>query len=484
MPLSQSEASSIDFVSVVGNSLSGKTSLNAKLLSRNAVSEEIHDVPPSPRPSVQRTKARSLSESSYADGQLRGILKRRQRRASECHSIGEKLSTSNEFTTDFSTDSEDSPREPCAKTVRFSDRIQQQTFRMDSCILGRRAKNRKKAEKRKRANARRFSEGESTDGDEGVDTSLHKSLDSLTIKEEEEEHTEVVTLAETTNEGERKSKKARRRKNKKIQREESFNSRTSDEEENYGTKPLQKRGKKTKFVQKADRTKAGSFHCDSDSGTSICDYLPDMASALSSAEEPFDFLFKIVVIGDVGVGKTCVVHRFTTGGYVERHGNTIGVDFSMKTIMIDGKRVKLQIWDTAGQERFRTITQSYYRSANGVMLMYDVTKRATFLNLQRWIDEVRKYTASQVSVILIGNKCDMEGLREVEANEALALQDQCPEILSVLEVSAKDNTRVDDCFVTLAKELKDQYDGCSVQAKEAAETVAIGSSSTVSKCCS
>lgn len=86
------------------------------------------------------------------------------------------------------------------------------------------------------------------------------------------------------------------------------------------------------------------------------------------AEEQFDFLFKIVLIGDCGTGKTCIVQRFKTGNYIERHGNTIGVDFSMKTITVDGKQVKLQIWDTAGQERFRTITQSYYRSANGVII--------------------------------------------------------------------------------------------------------------------
>lgn len=106
-------------------------------------------------------------------------------------------------------------------------------------------------------------------------------------------------------------------------------------------------------------------------------------------DDTFDFLFKVVLIGDCGTGKTCVVQRFKTGNFIERHGNTIGVDFSMKTINIDSKRVKvtaagalirtktcayrtfsfqIQIWDTAGQERFRTITQSYYRSANGVII--------------------------------------------------------------------------------------------------------------------
>jgi len=85
-------------------------------------------------------------------------------------------------------------------------------------------------------------------------------------------------------------------------------------------------------------------------------------------DEVFDYLFKIVVVGDCGIGKTSLVQRFKSGMFTERYTNTIGVDFAMKTVLIDGKRIKLQIWDTAGQERFRTITQSYYRSANGVLL--------------------------------------------------------------------------------------------------------------------
>ncbi|CAL1267641.1 unnamed protein product [Larinioides sclopetarius] len=119
-------------------------------------------------------------------------------------------------------------------------------------------------------------------------------------------------------------------------------------------------------------------------------------------DEPFDYLFKIVMIGDCGVGKTCVVQRFKSGTYVERHGNTIGVDFAMRTLTINKKRVKLQIWDTAGQERFRTITQSYYRSAHGVIMAYDITKHASFLHLPQWVDELRNYTQSDVPLVLIG----------------------------------------------------------------------------------
>uniref|UniRef100_A0A8C4MBU3 RAB43, member RAS onco family n=1 Tax=Equus asinus TaxID=9793 RepID=A0A8C4MBU3_EQUAS len=118
-------------------------------------------------------------------------------------------------------------------------------------------------------------------------------------------------------------------------------------------------------------------------------------------DEQYDFLFKLVLVGDASVGKTCVVQRFKTGAFSERQGSTIGVDFTMKTLEIQGKRVKLQIWDTAGQERFRTITQSYYRSANGAILAYDITKRSSFLSVPHWIEDVRKYAGSNIVQLLI-----------------------------------------------------------------------------------
>nr|CAD7429704.1 unnamed protein product [Timema monikensis] len=207
-------------------------------------------------------------------------------------------------------------------------------------------------------------------------------------------------------------------------------------------------------------------------------------NSTAQGDEAFDFLFKIVLIGDCGAGKTCVVQRFKSGTFVERHGNTIGVDFSMKNVMVDGKKVKLQIWDTAGQERFRTITQSYYRSANGVIIVYDITKRSSFLSLQRWIEEVRRYTASNVILVLIGNKCDLETLREVEFAEAEAMCEYIPEILFVLETSAKENTNVEDAFMCLATELKRRHDGNAFCDESNTDTVRLGESRTVSRCSS
>uniref|UniRef100_A0A1B6JZ11 Ras-related protein Rab-43 n=1 Tax=Homalodisca liturata TaxID=320908 RepID=A0A1B6JZ11_9HEMI len=204
----------------------------------------------------------------------------------------------------------------------------------------------------------------------------------------------------------------------------------------------------------------------------------------SSSEDSFDFLFKIVLIGDCGTGKTCVVQRFKSGTFIERHGNTIGVDFSMKTVTVDGKKVKLQIWDTAGQERFRTITQSYYRSANGVIIVYDITKRSSFLGLQRWIEEVRRYTASNVMLVLIGNKCDLETLREVEFAEAEAMCEYIPEILYVMETSARENTNVEHAFMCLATELKRRHDHNGYMENSPGDTVKLGESKVVKRCSS
>ncbi|XP_014663441.1 PREDICTED: ras-related protein Rab-43-like isoform X2 [Priapulus caudatus] len=200
-------------------------------------------------------------------------------------------------------------------------------------------------------------------------------------------------------------------------------------------------------------------------------------SSTYDSDENFDYLFKIVLIGDAGVGKTCVVQRFKTGVFTERHGSTIGVDFTMKTLVLDGKRVKLQVWDTAGQERFRTITQSYYRSANGVIIAYDITKRDTFNNIERWLADVSRYAGTNIEKVLIGNKSDLANLREVDPEEAYYLAEQHG-MLATMETSAKDATNIEDAFVSLARVLKENY--AKVALEEHAQGIVITSGSNVS----
>ncbi|UMM29463.1 hypothetical protein L5515_011811 [Caenorhabditis briggsae] len=205
------------------------------------------------------------------------------------------------------------------------------------------------------------------------------------------------------------------------------------------------------------------------------------------SDDGFDYLFKIVLVGDMGVGKTCVVQRFRSGNFVDRQGTTIGVDFTMKTLNVDGKRVKLQIWDTGGQERFRTITQSYYRSANGIVLCYDITCKQSFGSLQRWIDDVSKFAAPNVAKLLIGTKCDLEDQRAIETEEAELLQ-RANGMFEMLETSAKNDINVDNAFLELATILKRQYDQGVVE-QGASGTFQLGSGGTTSinspwqRCC-
>ncbi|XP_055040716.1 ras-related protein Rab-43 isoform X2 [Misgurnus anguillicaudatus] len=176
---------------------------------------------------------------------------------------------------------------------------------------------------------------------------------------------------------------------------------------------------------------------------------------LQESDDSYDFVFKIVLVGDVGVGKTCVVQRFKTGIFMEKQGSTIGVDFTMKTLEIQGKRVKvsaLQIWDTAGQERFRTITQSYYRSANGAIITYDITKRSSFMSVPKWMEDVKKYGGSNIVPLLIGNKSDLTDLREVPSEDAQTMAHQL-DFVTAIETSAKDSSNVEEAFNKMATEL-------------------------------
>ncbi|XP_029318059.1 ras-related protein Rab-19-like [Cottoperca gobio] len=181
-------------------------------------------------------------------------------------------------------------------------------------------------------------------------------------------------------------------------------------------------------------------------------------------DESFDFLFKIILIGDSNVGKTCLVQNFKSGIFSERQQNTIGVDFTVRTVDIEGKRVKMQVWDTAGQERFRTITQSYYRSAHGAIIAYDITRQPTFDSVTHWIKEVELYGATNVVLVLIGNKCDLEQERQVKFEEACNLSKE-RDILAALETSAKESQNVEEAFTMMARELLSR-NGLNVQQED------------------
>ncbi|KAJ1418926.1 Small GTPase superfamily [Sesbania bispinosa] len=177
-------------------------------------------------------------------------------------------------------------------------------------------------------------------------------------------------------------------------------------------------------------------------------------SSSSGQSGGYDLSFKILLIGDSGVGKSSLLVSFISSS-VEDLSPTIGVDFKIKMLTVGGKKLKLTIWDTAGQERFRTLTSSYYRGAQGIILVYDVTRRETFTNLSEvWSKELELYSTNQDCVkMLVGNKVDRDSERAVSREEGLALAKELGCLL--LECSAKTRENVEQCFEELA--LKVQF---------------------------
>merc|ERR1712063_239660 len=122
----------------------------------------------------------------------------------------------------------------------------------------------------------------------------------------------------------------------------------------------------------------------------------------------YAYLFKYIIIGDTGVGKSCLLLQFTDKRFQPVHDLTIGVEFGARMISVENKQIKLQIWDTAGQESFRSITRSYYRGACGALLVYDISRRDTFNHLTKWLEEARANANANMAIMLIGNKCDLD----------------------------------------------------------------------------
>jgi len=175
------------------------------------------------------------------------------------------------------------------------------------------------------------------------------------------------------------------------------------------------------------------------------------------AKKTYDLLFKLLLIGDSGVGKTCILFRFSDDAFNTTFISTIGIDFKIKTIELRGKKIKLQIWDTAGQERFHTITTSYYRGAMGIMLVYDITNQKSFENIAKWLRNINEHANEDVEKMILGNKCDMEESRVVakERGEAIAMEHG----INFLETSAKNNINIERAFHELAEAILNKTPG-------------------------
>jgi len=181
-------------------------------------------------------------------------------------------------------------------------------------------------------------------------------------------------------------------------------------------------------------------------------FYTEQSGRTSAMAQEYDYVFKLVLIGDSGVGKSCLLLRFADDTYTESHISTIGVDFKIRTIQLEGKTIKLQIWDTAGQERFRTITSSYYRGAHGIIVVYDTTDADSFEHVKTWLHEIDRYASENVNKLLVGNKSDLTSKRQVEFDTAKEFADSVS--ITFLETSAKNATNVEGAFMEMASEIK------------------------------
>ncbi|XP_017464675.1 PREDICTED: ras-related protein Rab-35 [Rhagoletis zephyria] len=196
----------------------------------------------------------------------------------------------------------------------------------------------------------------------------------------------------------------------------------------------------------------------------------------------FDHLFKLLIIGDSGVGKSSLLIRFSDDTFAGTYITTIGVDFKIRTVVIDGLRIKLQIWDTAGQERFRTITSTYYRGTHGVIIVYDVTNGESFANVRRWLDEIQN-NCDVVNKVLVGNKNDDPDRKVVITEDAQRFARQME--IELFETSAKDNINVEEMFLAITRQvLQHKLRNAQNEQQKDSITLKQAKNKRKSKCCS
>ena len=177
---------------------------------------------------------------------------------------------------------------------------------------------------------------------------------------------------------------------------------------------------------------------------------------MTEQSENKELLYKILLLGDSSVGKTCFLMRYTDNTYQEIHMSTIGIDNKFKDVELeDGKKVKIQIWDTAGQDRFRSITRNYYKGANGIVLIFDVTNKKSYENVKNWVKQIKEEVSSRVTIILVANKIDDVNHRIVTKEEGEKIANECG--LMFFECSAKTGENIEHAFNELVKKTVENY---------------------------
>jgi Ras-related protein Rab-1A len=166
----------------------------------------------------------------------------------------------------------------------------------------------------------------------------------------------------------------------------------------------------------------------------------------------YDKIYKVLLLGDSSVGKTCFMSRYVDDVFEYHHISTIGLDYRLKTMKIGNDNIKIQIWDTAGQDRFKSITKTYFKGANGVLLLYDITNPNSFRNIKNWLEQIKENTNNGLIIVLIGNKSDLEAERQVSYDEGKELAEEY-KIKFFAESSVKMNVNVKESFEMLFNEL-------------------------------
>jgi small GTP-binding protein len=170
----------------------------------------------------------------------------------------------------------------------------------------------------------------------------------------------------------------------------------------------------------------------------------------------YDKVYKVLLLGDSSVGKTCFMSRYVDDRFEHTHISTIGLDYRLKTMKIGNDNIKIQIWDTAGQDRFKSITRTYFKGANGVLLLYDITSMNSFRNIKNWLDQIKENTSDKLVVVLVGNKCDLDSERQISVDDGKQLAEHYG-IKFFFETSVKKNINVNECFEVLFKELHKDF---------------------------
>lgn len=167
--------------------------------------------------------------------------------------------------------------------------------------------------------------------------------------------------------------------------------------------------------------------------------------------EEYDYLFKILLVGDEGSGKTSILTRYINDSFAEDLSTTVGVDFDIRTVNHSGDAIRLQIWDTAGQERFHTIVSSYYRGAHAIVILFSLTDQESFDHLEAWLNNVKRYSSENVDILILANKCDCVDNRVIPKE---TIQEYAKKVnVSIIETSAKDCINVEEAFMKLVKNI-------------------------------